>query len=389
MTENNLRNASKMFSFTDKAEVTGTRRRESDGALLVDARVARTGIQLYNGSEVGRPDLAIVRVYRSPEEVFARDAMASFAHRPITNDHPPEAVTIDNWKRHAVGNSSDQVSKDGDFIRVPLMISDAAAINDILAGKRELSPGYTCNLDWTAGKTPAGEEFDCQQKTIRDNHIAIVDSGRSGPKVRIGDHWSAPTTHDNNQEAAHMTTKTMIVDGLPILVTDAAEAMINKLQRTISDMTASASKLVTDHAAALAAKDTKIGELTADNKKLSDAAIKPEMLAKMVTDRANLVTVAKTVSPNAKLSDTMTDADIRRAVVTDKLGADLVKDANDDAVTGMFLAVTKDAKPAAAATMADPFAAVMRDAPTGQQMNDNGYQDRLKRLSDGYKNKTA
>jgi hypothetical protein len=51
------------MQFTDAVTVAGTRRRD-DGYLVADARIARTGVQLYAGHEVGKPDMASVRVYR-------------------------------------------------------------------------------------------------------------------------------------------------------------------------------------------------------------------------------------------------------------------------------------------------------------------------------------
>ena len=80
------------MQFTDTVTIAGTRIRD-DGYLVVDARVARTGIQRYLGSEVDRPDLPFVDVLRPESEVFTTDAMASFAHRPVTDDHPTVART--------------------------------------------------------------------------------------------------------------------------------------------------------------------------------------------------------------------------------------------------------------------------------------------------------
>jgi len=125
------------MKFTDAASLAGTRRR-NDGYLVADARVARTGIQLYAGYEVGKPEMPVVRVYRPDAEVFSRDTLASFAHRPVTNDHPEEPVTADNWREHAVGQTADEIARDGQFIRVPLMVADAATIKAIEDGKREL-----------------------------------------------------------------------------------------------------------------------------------------------------------------------------------------------------------------------------------------------------------
>lgn len=78
--------------FTDKITMDGSRR-TGDGYLAANARVARTGIQTYLGREVGKPDMATVKVFRPESEVFHTDALRSFAHRPVTNDHPPEAVS--------------------------------------------------------------------------------------------------------------------------------------------------------------------------------------------------------------------------------------------------------------------------------------------------------
>jgi len=127
------------MKFTDTVAVAGTRRRE-DGYLVADARIARTGIQSYLGDEVGRPDMARVRVYRPGAEVFSRETLKSAAHRPVTNDHPPDLVTAENWKQHAVGQTGDEVRGEGIFLRVPLMVSDASAIRSSASASRRASP---------------------------------------------------------------------------------------------------------------------------------------------------------------------------------------------------------------------------------------------------------
>lgn len=167
----------------DKADVT-TRQ---DGSIIANPRVGRIGIQLYTGKELGRPDLEVVKVYRPESEVMDKVAMATVTHRPVTNDHPSEPVTADNWKKYAVGHTGDTVARDGDFIRVPMMLSDAKAIADFNSGKKELSLGYVSNLEWRAGQTPQGEAYDAVQTGIRVNHLAVVDAARGGPLLAIGD----------------------------------------------------------------------------------------------------------------------------------------------------------------------------------------------------------
>ena len=63
-------------TFDDDANVRIT----NDGYLVAMPRIARSGIQVYAGHEVCRPDLDRVRVYRPPEEVFHADAMLSLIH---------------------------------------------------------------------------------------------------------------------------------------------------------------------------------------------------------------------------------------------------------------------------------------------------------------------
>lgn len=374
------------MKFTDTVAIAGTRRRD-DGYLVADARVARTGIQNYAGYEVGKPDMAIVRVYRPDAEVFSRDTMASFAHRPVTNDHPDVPVTADNWKEHAVGNTADEVARDGHLLRIPLMVSDATAIKDIEDGKRELSAGYSCELDWTSGRTADGKAYDAIQKNIRANHVAIVDRGRAGSEVRIGDGakvWGAaplPSTTDKETITMSDALRTVVVDGLSVQTTDQGATAINKL---LKDLESSAAKLVdagTAHKQAIAAKDEEIGTLKADLKKAQDAAPKPADLDKLVADRVALVTSAKAIHGDVK-TDGVTDADIRKAVVTAKLGDEMVKDASEPEISGMFKALAKDAKPT------DP----VRDALKAQDRtindaNDNGQVAYEQRLADAWKPK--
>lgn len=171
------------YAIDDSAQV----RRTSSGYLVAMPRVARTGIQLYRGDEVGRPDMPVVRVMRTEDEVFRKDSMRSFGHKPITDDHPPVLVDARNWKQYAKGQTDGDVARDGDFIRVPMMLSDADTISKVADGKVELSVGYTCELDWQEGKTTDGQSYDAIQRDIKVNHIAVVDAARGGPALRIGD----------------------------------------------------------------------------------------------------------------------------------------------------------------------------------------------------------
>ena len=172
--------------FRDAVEVSEMRK-TADGYLIADARCVRSGIQEYAGSEVGRPNQSVVRVYRPEDEVFSKDSVQSFSHAPLTMDLPLEPITADSWRKHAVGETSGEVMRDGEWLRIPLVVKDKAAIDAIMDGKRQLSAVYTCQLDFTKGTTPDGQQYDAIQRGIACNHVAIVARARAGSMARIGD----------------------------------------------------------------------------------------------------------------------------------------------------------------------------------------------------------
>lgn len=381
------------MQFTDAVTVAGTRRRD-DGYLVADARIARTGIQTYLGSEVGKPDMALVKVYRPGTEVFADATLKSAAHRPVTNDHPSTPVTSENWRQHAVGQTGDEIAGEGIFIRVPLMVSDEAAIKDIEAGKQELSAGYTCDLDFTAGTTPTGEAYDAIQKNIRINHVAIVQRGRAGPQVRIGDAnaWGiAPLTSDVETKGNRsMTTRTITVDGLSVELADKDAQIVQRtldgLTKQIADAATAQAKADADHAKTIADKDSALAKKDAEIDDLKAKVVDGPALDKLVQARADLITVAKTIAKDVK-TEGLTDGAIRKAVVAAKLGDEAIKDKADAYIDARFDILAEDA-----AKTADPFRAVVQN---GIQSNDGAgeankaYAGHISNLQDAWKTKGA
>lgn len=175
------------YPLDDAAKVSITK----DGYLIATPRVARTGIQLYYGRELGvtgKDATKVFKIYRSEAEVFSKDSMASYAYKPVTDDHPPENVTVDNWKKYARGQMSGDVARDGDFIRVPMALMDGGLVQKYKDGKAELSMGYECDIVWQPCTDPkTGEVADGSQANIRINHNAVVDAARGGQDLRIGD----------------------------------------------------------------------------------------------------------------------------------------------------------------------------------------------------------
>lgn len=299
---------------TDTAEIGGLRRTR-DGYLVADARVARAGIQVYAGREVGRPDLDEVRVWRPEDEVFDADAMASVAWRPVTVDHPPEGVAAANWRDYAVGFTGDGVARDGAFIRVPLTVMDGAAIETVAAGKRQLSLGYSCDLQFADGITPDGQAYDAIQKNIRINHLAICAAARAGPDCRLG---------DAKPGARPMKLKTILIDGEAVEVTPAAEAAVAKLKALLEAAAEQMSKLEAE----LGGKDAQIAEL-------KGKAVGEDALDALAADRAAVLARAVAVAPGLRTAG-LTNAQVRRAAVAARLGDSAVAGRSDDYLSGLF-----------------------------------------------------
>lgn len=152
-----------------------------NGSLTIhNPIIARSGVQRYRNA-----DGTVRDEYRSPDEVFKSDSLASFAGCPLTNDHPSSFVGPDNFRQVAVGSLGDKVYRDTvngqDVMRVSRIdVHDGSTIEDIRAGKRMLSNGYWADSDPTPGVSPKGVAYTCRQVNIIGNHCAIVDRARAG-----------------------------------------------------------------------------------------------------------------------------------------------------------------------------------------------------------------
>ena len=330
--------------FTDSVPVTGVRRTE-DGYLVAEARVARTGIQDYLGTEIdpdnehGLRDKPIVRVYRPESAVFHADAMHSYAYRPMTNGHPGgDGVNSRNWKDVAIGQTGGEVVRDGQFVKVPLVLMDAKAIEDYESGKRELSMGYGAEVVFQDGVSPEGEQYDCFLGPMKMNHLSLEHRARGGEHLRIGD--KNPHTPKGGHDMAD-SLRTVIVDGLSVQTTDQGAQAIDKLTKQLSDAGVNIKSLTDAHTAALALKDGELAKKDAEidglkAKQLSDADID-----KRVTARADLISKAKAIADADYTGKT--DADIRKAVVVAKLGDAAVAGKADAYIDARFEILVEDA----------------------------------------------
>jgi uncharacterized protein len=362
------------------------------GYLRAKPRIARTGIQIYRGKECGNDSLEKVRVYRPEDSVFSPSAVDSYTHLPITVEHPGTVVDASNWKQFAVGETGDEVLREGETVRVPMMLRDAAAIRTVLdEGKRQISVGYSCDLEWVDGITEDGQKYDAVQKNIRGNHVAIVSTARGGPELKFG---------DKGDDA--MDLKTITVDGIACQMTDTAAALVLKLQDQFEnfkkkkkkeeeeseDAVSVLKKDVAAKDAAIAVKDKEITDLQV---KLKDA-LSPVRLDQCVRDRAAVIDKACKIAGKQIKTDGITDADIKREIVNGKLG-DTAKGWDDNQVSAAFDAITVTAT---TSTLTDAVRVFNRagNAPFGhpsgsQDPRDQAYFDSVKELENAWRPKPA
>ena len=366
----------------DVAVVNGTRI-TSDGYMIADAVVARTGIQQYHASELGIMSNDVIKVYRPEEEVKDEKSVHTYTHAPITMGHPDEMVTADNWADLAKGEVSTDATWEDGRIRLPLIVKDAEAIKAIEDGVRELSAGYTCDLDWTPGTTPEGEAYDAVQRKIRINHVAIVPRGRAGV-ARIGDSqpWGAAPLSDARKDGLSMpdTLQNMAFlgdayslnpDGVKLKT--AADAAIEAKDTEVAD----ANKRADDALETIKAKD---GEIAALTKQLEDAKVTPEMMDKAIAERAKTMDLAKGMGMSDEDMKGKTEEEIKKDSVSKKLG-DTAKDWGAVQINAAFATLAKDVKPGSSLQGAlDQSTEVVTDLS-------DAYQARTQRLSDGWKGK--
>jgi hypothetical protein len=335
--------------FTDAVEI-GKPRKTRDGYLTARVKAARTGIQDYMGSELGKPDLNRVRVYRPADEVFNLDSMGSFKGKPITDGHPKERVTADNHTELSRGHIAG-VARDGEAVALDVAITDGSTVASIEAGgPRELSVGYVTKLDWTPGIAPDGQAYDTVQRSIFVDHLAIVPNGRAGQEFRIGDaadYWGAsplttPTSNPKEDTMSDALISVVLGDkavNVPAAQAPAIEAFKDASAKTLADT------INTKDAEIAGLKkqiETKDGEIKAKDKALADAT-SPAALQDAAKSYAKTTEAGKKAGLSEDEMSKMDDAAIRRAVVAKHLGDAEAKAMTDAAIDGAFAFAAKSA----------------------------------------------
>jgi hypothetical protein len=246
-------------------------------------------------------DGTVVRELRLPDDVFAEDSLESYKLKPVTNDHPDEKVTAENVKQYQVGNLGENpMNRDNVFLTIDMIIQDATAIADIMAGKRALSVGYDAEIENSPGVF-GGMAYDCIQRKIRANHVAVVDRARQGDQARIRlDSADAVLINSNDkieeETMAEPTNVVVKVDASEVQSLIKAEKdRADGLQTSLDALTAEKAKIEAErdtHKDRADKAEAKVKEL---EKARADEAAKAKKIGVGIADSMDNVAIQKAV----------------------------------------------------------------------------------------------
>lgn len=169
----------------------GARSKDVNGWLHVkDCRISKANVCPYLGKEIPESEalgLAPDQVYyllRDPAAL--RAAAASFERVPLMIVHV--AVTAENPNKMKIIGAVSNVRWQAPYLVADLTVWDGEGIEAIESERlAELSPGYHYTPVMNSG-VHEGEAFHGRMLDIVANHLAIVDTGRTGPDVIVNDH---------------------------------------------------------------------------------------------------------------------------------------------------------------------------------------------------------
>ena len=285
----------------------------AEGFLVARAPVTSIGVFSYRN-----PDGSERRELRLPEEVFNADSLASLRLKPLTLLHPEEAVTPENIEALQVGSIGTDVTTDSYRVYVSLAATKKDGIDAVEKGTaRSLSCGYSCDIEWTSG-TWMGMKYDCIQRNIRYNHVALVPVPRAGDgnSIRM-DSAGTPKLPDMNKYEVNNNKNEDKMDKIHLdgadyqaepqviaaynKAVDRADGLEKELEKLRNDSKAEAEKLT----AKISATE---GERDSFKERLDKA--EAELAAK-----AHLDILGKAAAAGVEVKADMADADIKKAVI--------------------------------------------------------------------------
>lgn len=165
------------------------RKIDENGYLLVENNpLTKEGVFPYSGAQIGlEPPDRIFKVYRPAEELQKPETLKSFELAPFINEHAMLGdYGVPAESKGVLGVVGQNVKFNAPYLTADIKIFGNKMKDLLERGKNNISAGYSFDLDNTSGNFN-GENYDCIQRNIRCNHIALVQEGRCGKDVRVLD----------------------------------------------------------------------------------------------------------------------------------------------------------------------------------------------------------
>lgn len=347
---------------TDTVQL-ATRSITPEGYLAGEGVMTKVGIQQYLGSEIlAYTDEAVnpntmYNVFRPASTVFDPETISSSKLKPMTCTHPDEFVDSENNREYSIGSIGENVRPlDEEKLGCNLLVTDAVAVDKILAGTHELSPGYTSHIIKAQGEYK-GLSYDYMfDAPMTVNHLALVERGRGGSDVRIFDHKSSEKNMTSKVEKDSKVESKPITDqdmtGIMSQVADNLSPMIEKMVGSEDFQNKLAQVLATNIAQGMQGGD---GDVVQDD--LSGQVPSTDMAAPVAPAQAPITdsTLAKVVNSaadkrasiimrsKALFKDLKVENKSNKQLMTDALGSLGIKDLdgkNEQYLHGMLDSVS-------------------------------------------------
>ena len=256
--------------------------------------VGRVGLLTYM-----RADGTTRIEYRPPDEAFNADSLQSLMGKPITVGHKAMVTSKNVDSVNPVGSVLTAGVADGDNIRADIMIYK------LDTNARELSCGYSLDLDETPGVTPDGKRYDAVQRNIRYNHVAIVGKGRAG-NARLN--MDGEQVFCEESEEVNRMKKIKLDNGIEYDAAPEVVVAFDAMQSELQDEKKKAETLTAEKDVLQA----KVDALKAEKKEMEKAH--KDSIDAAINERVSMLEIAK--NHNIDKVDTLTNEDIKKAVIT-------------------------------------------------------------------------
>jgi hypothetical protein len=216
-----------------------------DGRMHVEiSNISKAAVNPYLGREIpgaaslGLDPERVYMLFRDPAEL--QKGAHTFNNIPLLSRHIPVSAA-EPQKELIVGSTGTDAIFDAPYLKNSLVIWDAVAIAGVESKEQcELSSAYR----YTAVMTPGvyeGVAYDGVMTNLIGNHVALVEVGRAGPDVVVGD--ENPLIHTMEYQTMKASRKAIAVKAAlgaylrPLIAQDAAIGDLGALVRGVTAAT--------------------------------------------------------------------------------------------------------------------------------------------------------